>query len=141
MPNLNNDEKAAPHVPHYDFNALLLIKMQIYLARAPQRSEKSGGKTDYVWGCHDKHRNMINSTQPHPACMSALLPYYPSIIVTIASATADLASLLDRSVLLIRKQLRTRHSISVSYSPNLIDNKHYFSVHPIPRVSPRRMIG
>lgn len=31
-----------------------------------EERERSGGKTDYVWGRHDKHRNMINSTQPHP---------------------------------------------------------------------------
>lgn len=68
----NDTTKAVPHVSHYDFSALLLIKMQIYRdggasGRASERArERSGGKTDYVWGRHDKHRNMINSTQPHP---------------------------------------------------------------------------
>lgn len=62
----NDTAKAAPHVSHYDFSALLLIKMQIYRGGGASERERSGGKTDYVWGRHDKHRNMINSTQPHP---------------------------------------------------------------------------
>lgn len=62
----NDTVKAAPHVSHYDFSALLLIKMQIYRDGGASERERSGGKTDYVWGRYDKHRNMINSTQPHP---------------------------------------------------------------------------
>lgn len=58
----------AKHRRHYDFNALLLIKMQIYIETGGRRDEtrrvSSEGKTDYVWGAHDKHRNMINSGQP-----------------------------------------------------------------------------
>lgn len=45
----NNMKKAAPHVPHYDFSALLLIKMQIYRAREARDREvrriTSGGAT------------------------------------------------------------------------------------------------
>lgn len=39
-----------------------------------EERERSGGKTDYVWGRHDKHRNMINSTQPHPDPSAHRLP-------------------------------------------------------------------
>jgi hypothetical protein len=89
----NDTTKAAPHVSHYDFSALLLIKMQIYRGggaseRASEQErereserererEISGGKTDYVWGRHDKHRNMINSTQPHPGTPTPPLPPRP----------------------------------------------------------------
>lgn len=46
-----------------------------------EERERSGGKTDYVWGRHDKHRNMINSTQPHPgAPPSPPLPYRHPLI-------------------------------------------------------------
>lgn len=45
-----------------------------------EERERSGGKTDYVWGRHDKHRNMINSTQPHPGPSAHRLPSIASTL-------------------------------------------------------------
>lgn len=45
-----------------------------------EERERSGGKTDYVWGRHDKHRNMINSTQPHPEPSAHRLPSIASTL-------------------------------------------------------------
>lgn len=49
----NDTVKAAPHVSHYDFSALLLIKMQIYRggrAKARERERESERKRDRETG-------------------------------------------------------------------------------------------
>lgn len=108
----NDTAKAAPHVSHYDFSALLLIKMQIYRGGGASERERSGGKTDYVWGRHDKHRNMINSTQPHPGTPTPppsprppAVPLTPSFHLCPALTPLDLPYLLLLFVQLPRPDL------------------------------------
>lgn len=105
----NDTVKAAPHVSHYDFSALLLIKMQIYRDGGASERERSGGKTDYVWGRHDKHRNMINSTQPHPGTPtpppSPRPPVFPSCPCPALSPPLNSPYLLLPSVQLPRANL------------------------------------
>lgn len=114
-----------------------------------EERERSGGKTDYVWGRHDKHRNMINSTQPHPEpsahrlpSIASTLPFNPCrdhLYLTSTRFSVSLSS--PRPELAPRPSVARFSARSISLPPPLLSSSSWKSFRKGGRKKERNEIG